>query len=202
MPFYVLKNLPDRDSYLVGVPGSGLLAYLPKKEAFKKYVVGNTGFASISRIEANKISLSQQSPHYIRRILEYLLQPVFSAQQMRIKHVARVPHVFCKVAIVTEAAKSGDIFASCKESMNGSMTDFFTDTICFVKFSSDKKEYIMNALAPAPRERIVNVIYLKELETAQVYVEKDHIRHFMGKRGLNVATASRLVGVQINLFGV
>jgi len=202
LPFYVAKNLPDQDSYLVGIPGSGLLAYLPKNQAYRQYVVGESGWGSISSVQDSRITLSQQSPHYIRRILEYVLQPVFKEQGMRIKHIARLPHIFCKVAIECSLKTSSDIYAACSKSMNGNMADFFTDRICFVKYDVNRVEYIKNALAPAPRDQILNVIYMQELQSATVYVGKEYVGIFMGKKGVNVATAARLLGIKIDLYGI
>ncbi len=203
MPFYVAKNLPDQESYLVGIPGSGLLAYLPRNQAYRKYVCGETGWGSISALQDSRITLSQQNPQYIRRILEHVLQPVFKEQGMRIKHIARIPHVFCKVAIECSSLKtSSDIYAACSKSMNGNMADFFTDRICFVKYDADRVEYIKNALAPAPRDQILNVIYMQELQSATVYVGKEYAALFMGKKGVNIATAGRLLGIKIDLYGI
>ena len=203
MPFYIIKNLPDHDSYLVGSPGSNVLAQLPHKYAFKQYMVGETGWGALFSIDGPRITLSQKSPHYIRRVLEYLLSFLYESHEIRIKRIASVQGAdFCKVSVESDEDSSSGIFALCKELLKENADEYFSCTICFVKYAKDRKEYIINALAPAPAGEIAEVIYFRDLHQATVFVNKEHLGKFMGAKGANVATAAKLVGARIDLKGI
>lgn len=196
-PFYVLKNLPHYEAYLVSVPESGVLMLLPKKYAIKTYKIGEIGWAAVFTIEKSRITLSQQSPQYIRRILEYLLKPV---EGLIIKRISRVNGgKFCKVAVDSPIESASEIFSICSKHLNGNLHNFITDKVCFVKYSRDIKQYIVNSLVPGPISAVREVIFIKTLKQANVYVDSQYVRVFMGPKGLNVAAAAKLTGVRINI---
>ncbi len=61
IPFTVIKNMPDHDSYLTVIPQKGILAQLPKKYARKEYRIGDSDWASVFMIKGARITLSQKS---------------------------------------------------------------------------------------------------------------------------------------------
>ena len=71
------------------------------------------------------------------------------------------------------------------------------DTITIVRYSSDIKEYIVNALVPAPVEKVVQVLYSHSLREAIVRVDPQYCGFFVGKGGSNVATAAKLLDLKI-----
>jgi N utilization substance protein A len=78
--------------------------------------------------------------------------------------------------------------------------DHLSEKVILVKYSDDIKEYVANALTPAPAEEVWNVIYFKEMNEANVYVTKEYAGYFLGTKGQNVATASKLTGCKITII--
>ena len=77
------------------------------------------------------------------------------------------------------------------------MKAYTDDTITLVSYSRDTKEYIKNALAPAPQDRIRKVIFSSTLREAIVGVDPAYYGLFVGKGGANVATAAKLLDITI-----
>ena len=59
------------------------------------------------------------------------------------------------------------------------------------------KEYVKNALVPAPLDRVRKVIYSSTLREAVVGVDPAYYGLFVGKGGANVATAAKLLDITI-----
>lgn len=205
-PFTIIKNLPNYDSYLVLLPGTGLIAQLPKKYAQKKYMIGESGWASIFGIDSLRIVLSQKSTQYVRKIMEHVLAPLVESGKIKVKRVAKLSSSnFFKVAI--EASDNEDIsrealFELCQPLLHEKIKDFIQETICIVKYSKNFEEYVVNALAPAPASAVHSVIPFYEEGQVAVYVESKSVGFFMGKKGENVLTAAKLVGMNIKISGV
>jgi len=200
--FFVVKAMPDYDAYLTCVKGGELLALLPKEYAGRKYLVGETGWAAVFDIKRGRVILSRKSPQFLRKMLEYLLRDFLNEYGIRIKKVSQVKGAsFCKVAVETDLLQN-ELADTFKSNRPVELSDYISGTITLVKHSRDKEEYIVNALSPAPKEAIRKVIYLSGMKSATVYVEASTIGFFLGKRGLNVAAAAKLTGVEIEIKGV
>jgi len=91
LPFIVLKSRPGskpgHGSYLVKILESPLLATLPKQLAIKNYHNEDTGFAAIQEMNGPRITLSQRTPFYVRKMLEHLLADALKKHQLKIKHI-------------------------------------------------------------------------------------------------------------------
>jgi transcription antitermination factor NusA-like protein len=61
------------------------------------------------------------------------------------------------------------------------------------------KEYIRNALVPAPPDKIRKVIYSSSIREAIVTVDPHYYGLFVGKGGANVATAAKLLDIAIRI---
>ena len=59
------------------------------------------------------------------------------------------------------------------------------------------KEYVKNALVPAPLDKVRKVIYSSTLREAVVGVDPAYYGLFVGKGGANVATAAKLLDITI-----
>lgn len=200
VPFVVLQNRPDYDSYLVMIPDNGALALLPKKYAIKKYSVGNTAWAAVFTISGARIILSQNSPQYIRKVLEYIFSKDLQEKKLKFKKVAILQDI-AKVAVETEHFSTGkEIYEYCRKFLDNNK--FFNKKLQFVKYDTDKKLYAVNALEPAPVERVQKVIYMHDIEEADVYVESGFTGLFYGRKGKNLLAAIKLTNVQINIYPV
>ena len=199
IPVMIAKALPDRDSYLTIVAGTEILAVLPKKYAQKEYRVGEGAFAAVFSMDNRRIVLSQRSHHYFKRILEGVLAPVFQKGIVKIKRIAVVENCrFTKVALEsTNGVDPADPVAECLPFLK-ECKEFTDYTITLIPHSPDIREYIKNALAPAPSRLVRRVIYFEKPREADVYVEGSP-GLFFGKGGVNVAAAAKLTRVRINI---
>lgn len=191
----VVKFLQDMDSYLVVVEGTESLAYLSKRYANRQYRERDTMTAAVFLLENGRILLSQRSPQYFRRIAEEILTPLIREGRIRVRKAASVMNCpFAKVAI--EGINGTDpLHVSLPYLDRAKM--YTDDTITIVRYSEDIKEYIVNALVPAPADRVLQVLYSHALREAIVRVETPYCGFFVGKGGANVATAAKLLNVKI-----
>jgi transcription antitermination factor NusA-like protein len=191
----VVKDLPGKDTYLALITGTELLAYLPKRYANRTYGQGEELTAAVFMTTEGKISLSQRSPQYFRRITEEALAEIIRAGKIRVRKAASVVNgAFAKVSI--EGLGSVDPLTASLPYLDKVKT-YTTDTITVVRYSANMKEYIVNSLVPAPAEKVTQVLYSQSLREAIVRVDPRYCGFFVGKGGTNVATAAKLLNVKI-----
>ncbi|RMF99470.1 MAG: hypothetical protein D6726_12940 [Nitrospirae bacterium] len=207
VPFLVVKALPDYDSYFCNILGTELYALLPHKYAHEKYQVGGRGWAAIFKMEPPKIILSQKSPQFIRKIIESKCHEVLITNDLKVKRVARISGSdFCKVAIganstngkVLSSRDLYELFRGYKDELG----EYIKGNIHFVKHSPKIEEYALNALAPAPIERVKRVIHYQSMNSVEIVVDKGDAGLFFGKKKANVITAKKLTGVEIEITPV
>jgi len=206
--FTVLKALPGYDTYLCKLSNSPTLALLPKKWARKEYRVGETDWASIDKIEGPRVTLSQKSPQYIRKILEYLLLPALEEKQLRVKRIARASGFrYCKVAIeslngeITDSTELYSVLKPYLEKVN--LRDYFFEKLSFVAYSSDLTKFVVNALCPpGSRDKIWKVTHHKELRKVVILVDSTCVGLFKGKGGENCLVACKLCSVEVEVRGI
>jgi len=206
--FTILKALPDYDAYLCKLMDSPLLALLPKNHSRKEYKVGETDWACIFDINGPRVTLSQKSPQYVRKILEYLLLPVLEEKNLKLKHVAwGAGFRYHKVAIETPdsvIADSKELYQTLQPSLEKiNIKEYFSEKLSFVKYSKDIKEYVINALCPpGDKNKVWKVIHHEEVGKIVVLVESSGIGLFIGKGGENRIVASKLCGCEVEIKGV
>jgi transcription antitermination factor NusA-like protein len=197
VPVTIVKALPNYDSYLTLIAGTELLALLPKKYSNRIFKIGDTTLAAIFQMEGNRITLSQKSPQYIRKLMELIFAPLLREGKIQVKRAAMVSGCkFAKVAI--ETLNGSDPVKQCLPYLKAAK-QYTDDTITLVRYSGDIKEYIVNALSPAPPEMVRKVIHFRSSKEADVYVDSAYVGLFLGKGGANVASAAKLTGVAINI---
>ncbi|MBS3917999.1 MAG: hypothetical protein KG012_03825 [Deltaproteobacteria bacterium] len=200
VPVMVVKALPDHDSLLTIVAGTELMALLPKSYANRTYRVGDNTLASIYSIDGARIILSQRSSQYFRKLTELLLSPLLQDGRIEVKRAATALNArFAKVSI---KSLNGEDPLSVSIPYLKYLRRYTDDTITLVKFSHDLREYVVNSLSPAPRERVKKVIHFQTLREVLVRVEPQYLGLFLGKGGMNVAVSSKLVGVSIKIDAV
>jgi transcription antitermination factor NusA-like protein len=195
VPGVVVKSMPDHDSHLILISGTELLAFLPKKYANRPYKVGQNLVAAVFMLEKSRIILSQRSHHYYIRVAERIFGILIEEEKIKIKRAVSVTGAgFAKMAV--ESLNGIDPVKECLPYLPA-MKAYTDDTITLVRYSQDMKEYIRNALAPAPPDRIRKVIYSSVLQEAVVGVDPTYYGLFVGKGGANVATAAKLLDITI-----
>jgi len=193
----VVKALPDRDSYLILVLGTQPFAVLPKQYADRHYRVKDTVSATVFRLGEVYPVLSQRSPQYLRRLSESILRPVMETGEVRLRRVATgLASAFVKVAVESEAGIDPVRLCLPYRQSYGSYTRLI---VSFVRYSSDLEQFIRNALAPAPVDRIRRVDVFREERMARVLVPTECKGYFLGKGGMNIALASKLTSTAIEL---
>ena len=195
VPGVVVKSMPDHDSHLILISGTELLAFLPKKYANRSYKVGQNLVACVFMLEKGRIILSQRSHHYYIRIAERIFSTPIDEEKIRIKRAVSVTGAgFAKMAM--EGQNGTDPVKECLPYLPA-MKAYTDDTITLVRYSRDMKEYVRNALAPAPSDKIRKVIFSHTLREAIVGVDPTYYGLFVGKGGANVATAAKLLDITI-----
>ena len=195
VPGVVVKSMPDHDSHLILISGTELLAFLPKKYANRSYKVGQNLVACVFMLENHKIILTQRSHHYYIRLAERIFSTPIEEKKIRIKRAVSVTGAgFAKMAI--EGLNGTDPVRECLPYLPA-MKTYTDDTITLVRYSRDMKEYVRNALAPAPADKIRKVIFSHTLREAVVGVDPAYYGLFVGKGGANVATAAKLLDITI-----
>src|SRR5947207_1974925 len=65
-----------------------------------------------------------------------------------------------------------------------------------IRWSSDPKEYVLEALKPA---KVKNLVFDTEKKSVQISVDEDQLSLAIGKKGQNARLTSRLTGWEINI---
>src|SRR5262249_58961774 len=70
------------------------------------------------------------------------------------------------------------------------------EKVDIIRWSSDPKEFILEALKPA---KVKNLTFDPERKIAQIAVDEDQLSLAIGKKGQNARLTSRLTGWEINI---
>lgn len=204
----VVKAMPDYDAYLCKFIDSQILALLPRRWALRHYKVGETAWAAIYDINGARITLSQKSTQYIRKILEYLLSSACMEHNLKFKKIARMEGArFAKAAVEPmdgDILDSKELYGVLKPYVQDiHLGDYLTERVSFVRYSRDIREYVVNALCPpGPNEKILKVIHHEEMNKVSLLVDNGHVGLFVGEKGRNVMTAKKLCEVDIEIKGI
>ncbi len=203
IPFLVIKALPDYDSYLVTLIDKGVLAQLPRRYAFKDYKIGETGWASVFNIQGSRVTLSQKSTQYVRKIMEHILSPLLKEKKIKVKRVAKMAAAsFFKVAVESLCGMSNkDILNELRPYLKETK-DYIAEKVIIVKYSDDALEYIINSLVPAPLNRIEQIMIRKDISQVKISVPEKYVGIFLGPKAMNVLTAAKLTGYNIKIIEV
>jgi N utilization substance protein A len=160
----------------------------------------------ISKIEKTTkgpiIFLSRTNPLLIKRLFELEIPEVYEGK-VEIKAVARDAGDRSKV-LVHSRDENVDPLGACigpgQSRINSIIRELNGEKIDLALYSSDPKELITNALAPA---RVVEVI-IKDEKNKQsiVVVPNDQLSLAIGKRGQNARLAHQLTGWKIDIKSV
>lgn len=203
VPFTILKALPDYESYLVVLIDKGVLAQLPKKYAMRHYRIGESGWAAVFDIKGSKITLSQKSTQYVRKIMEHILSPLLQEGRIKVKRVAKMAGgSFYKVAIDSLTGLSNiDLLNEVRPYLEKTK-EYIGEKVIIVKYSNDAEQYIVNSLVPAPVGKINNFRIFKDFKRAEIIVPEQYLGKFLGPKAMNVLTAAKLTGYKIVITGV
>lgn len=193
----------SREVLLIDAEGNEIS--LPRTEQIPKdrYRKGETIRAIVHKVEMingnPKIILSRTSPVFLERLFEQEVPEVYDGL-ITIKKVIREPGERAKVAVESYDDRIDPVGACV--GMKGSrihaiVRELQNENIDVINYTENLELYIQRALSPA---KISSIKVDKENGRVSVYLKPDQVSLAIGKGGLNIKLASRLVDMEIDVF--
>jgi len=187
------------------IDGEGNEIAIPRSEQIPKdrYRKGETVRAIVHKVEMingnPKIILSRTSPVFLEHLFEQEVPEVYDGL-ITIKKVVREPGERAKVAVESYDDRIDPVGACV--GMKGSrihaiVRELQNENIDVINYTENLELYIQRALSPA---KIVSIKVDKDNGRVAVYLKPDQVSLAIGKGGLNIKLASRLVGYEIDVF--
>jgi N utilization substance protein A len=187
------------------IDGEGNELIIPKGEQIPKdrFRKGDQVRAIVHRVEMvngnPKIILSRTSPVFLERLFESEVPEVYDGL-ISIRKVVREPGERAKVAVESYDDRIDPVGACV--GMKGSrihaiVRELQNENIDVINFTDNKELYITRALSPA---KITSMKVEEEEGRVSVYLKPDQVSLAIGKGGQNIKLASRLVGMEIDVF--
>ena len=193
----------NREVMLIDAEDNELL--IPKGEQIPKdrYRKGDVVRAVVSRVEVingnPKIILSRTSPVFLERLFENEVPEIYDGLIV-IKNIVREPGERAKVAVESYDDRIDPVGACV--GMKGSrihsiVRELENENIDVINYTDNLELYIQRALSPA---KITSMKINQEEGRVAVFLKPDQVSLAIGKGGQNIKLASRLVGLEIDVF--
>ncbi|UII28643.1 transcription termination factor NusA [Fulvivirga maritima] len=188
--------LTDSEGNEISVPKNEQIP----KDRFRK---GDPVRAIVDRVEMingnPKIILSRTSPVFLERLFESEVPEVYDGL-ITIKRVVREPGERAKVAVESYDDRIDPVGACV--GMKGSrihsiVRELQNENIDVINYTDNMELYIARALSPA---KISSIKISEEDGRVSVYLKPDQVSLAIGKGGQNIKLASKLVGLEIDVF--
>lgn len=187
------------------IDGDGNELTLPKSEQIGKdrFRKGETVRAVVHKVDMNngnpKIILSRTSPVFLERLFEQEVPEVYDGL-ISIKRVVREPGERAKVAVESYDDRIDPVGACV--GLKGSrihaiVRELQNENIDVINFTENTDLFISRSLSPA---KITSVKLDSVGKRASVYLKPDQVSMAIGKGGLNIKLASKLVGYEIDVY--
>lgn len=187
------------------IDGEGNELNLPRGEQIPKdrYRKGDSVRAIVHRVEMvngnPKIILSRTSPTFLERLFESEVPEVYDGL-ITIRNVVREPGERAKVAVESYDDRIDPVGACV--GMKGSrihsiVRELQNENIDVINYTDNLELYITRALSPA---KIQSMKISEEKDRVSVFLKPDQVSLAIGKGGQNIKLASRLVGLEIDVF--
>jgi N utilization substance protein A len=179
-------------------------AIMPQRErvVVEDYNVGDRLRAYVVAVENGirgpEIVVSRSHPNFVRRLFELEVSEIADGT-VEIRGIAREAGYRTKIA-VWSANEKVDPVGACV-GMRGSrvkniVRELNNEKVDIIRWSSDPKDYILEALKPA---KVKNLVFDTEKKSVQISVDEDQLSLAIGKKGQNARLTSRLTGWEINI---
>lgn len=193
----------NREVLLLDAEGNELI--LPRNEQIPKdrFRKGDSARAIVHRVEMHngnpRIILSRTSPTFLERLFESEVPEVYDGL-ISIKKVVREPGERAKVAVESYDDRIDPVGACV--GMKGSrihsiVRELENENIDVINFTDNLELYIQRALSPA---KITSLKIDSDEGRVSVYLKPDQVSLAIGKGGQNIKLASKLVGMEIDVF--
>jgi transcription termination/antitermination protein NusA len=178
---------------------------LPKNEQISKdrFKKGTTIRAVIHKVEINngnpKLTLSRTSPVFLERLFELEI-PEIQDGVINIRKIVREPGERAKVAVESFDDRIDPVGACV--GMKGSrihsiVRELENENIDVIQWTENINLFISRALSPA---KITNLRMDEAGERVSVFLKPDQVSLAIGKGGLNIKLASKLINLEIDVF--
>jgi len=199
----VLRRFEPNNNMIIEVEKAEILFPFREKLPEEEFKRGDRVKAVILHVfKENKgpqVTISRAHNQFLKKLLENEI-PEIANRNIIIKDIIRQPGERAKVAVHTKeedidaigaciGVKGSRILAISKE-LNGEKIDV-------IEWSNNPLEYAKAALSPAKIEKVF--ILNKPDKKMQAIVAKDQLSLAIGKKGINVRLASKLVGWKIEI---
>lgn len=197
-----VHQILSRELLLLDAEGNELS--LPKNELIPKdrYRKGEMAKAVIHRVDMingnPKIILSRTSPIFLERLFESEIPEVYDGL-ITIKNVVRQPGERAKVAVESYDDRIDPVGACV--GMKGSrihsiVRELNNENIDVINYTDNLDLYITRALSPAK----ITSIKMEDDGRVSVFLRPDQVSLAIGKGGHNIKLASKLVGLEIDVY--
>jgi N utilization substance protein A len=178
---------------------------MPKSEQIPKdrFRKGDTVRAVVHRVEVingtPKIILSRAAPAFLERLFELEVPEIYDGLIV-IKNVVREPGERAKVAVESYDERIDPVGACV--GMKGSrihpvVRELENENIDIINYTDNLELYIARALSPA---KVGSMKINQETGRVSVFMKPDQVSLAIGRGGANIKLASRLVGMEIDVF--
>ena len=192
-----------KEILLLDEEGNELL--LPKSEQIKTdfYKKGDTLRAVVKRVDMRNnspiIILSRTDAAFLAKLLEQEVPEIFDGL-ITIKNIVREPGEKAKVVVESFDDRIDPVGAcvGVKGSrIHGIVRELRNENIDILNYTTNLSLMVQRALAPA---KILSMDINQEKKKIAAYLDPDQISLAIGKRGVNINLASRLVGFNIDVY--
>jgi len=155
-------------------------------------------FEAIMPQRERVVVVSRSHPNFVRRLFELEVSEIADGT-VEIRGIAREGGYRTKIA-VWSANEKVDPVGACV-GMRGSrvkniVRELNNEKVDIIRWSSDPKEYVLEALKPA---KVKNLVFDTEKKSVQISVDEDQLSLAIGKKGQNARLTARLTGWEVNI---
>ena len=173
----------------LSVPGDKVIIGFPIRALLKEVL--------LEPRNENQLILDRASENFLHRLFELEIPEIFE-KLVEVKKIVRIAGYKSKIAVISHDANI-DPVGTCV-GVGGSrikpiLKELGTEKIDVIVWSDNQEALVKDALKPAE----VNRVEIFD-STAQVWLEEDQRSLAIGKMGQNIALASRLTGLNIQLM--
>lgn len=192
-----------KEILLVDDEGNELI--LPKSEQIRSdyFKKGETVKAVVKKVELKNnnpfVILSRTDNAFLAKLLELEVPEIFDGL-ITIKRIVREPGEKAKVAVESYDDRIDPVGAcvGMKGSrIHGIVRELKNENIDILNFTDNLKLMTQRALAPA---KVESIEVDEENQSISVFLKPDQVSLAIGKRGMNIKLAGKLVGYNIEVF--